>query len=251
MFNKERFPMKLKFLFLILLLLCFGVQANTIEAVVSTSIGGPNDMVTRKIIDRIEKQTNLKFVVLNKPGAAKVIAYNYVNNTHKPTLMLETNEIEKHEVFKHLTQIYNLGYFYNILVVSEKSGIRNLNQLLDLSKQREINFGHGGVGSYSHWSSLYMCEKILRCLDVPYKSSADGMLGLLSGTIDAYAIVSYGSKQFLENNKFIAIHNIRFDKEKSWYKLFGKNLSEKDMQVIASVLSSIDDKFFIDMGFER
>lgn len=232
----------------------FALNVNSserIEVVVSASPGGPNDTVTRKIVDKLERQTNLQFVILNKPGGERVIAYNYVNNTTKPVLILETQEIEKHEVFTKIDEIFNLGYFYNILIVSEKSGIKNLSQLIDLSKQREINFGHASIGSYSHLSSKHMCEKTLRCLLVPYKSSAEGMIGLLTGTIDAYAIVSYGSKQFINNNKYVAIHNIKLKREKSWYKLFSKNLPEKDIQNIKYVLQSIDDRFFSEMGFDK
>lgn len=225
--------------------------AQPIEFVVSASPGGPNDTVTRKIVERLEKQTNLNFVVVNKPGAAHVIGYNYVSNTNKPTLIMSTSEIENNEVHSQLEEIYNTGYFTNYLFVSKKSGIKNLNDLIDLSKQREINFGHGGIGTYSHSAMETICKKTIRCLSVPFKSGAEGMISLLNGTIDAYALVSYGSKQFSENENYTVIHNIRLSKEKSWFKVFGKNLHEKDKQIISSVLKSTESKFFTDIGFER
>lgn len=241
---------------LFLLFLCsffnFNVFATQpIEFVVSASPGGPNDTVSRKIVERIEKSSNLQITVINKPGGAHVIAYNYVTTSNKPTLIMETPEIEKHELFNQVEELHNGGHFINTLFVSEKSGIKNLKQLIELSKKREINFGHGGVGSYSHASMQAMCKSTLRCLDVPYKSGAEGMMALLTGTIDAYAIVSYGSKQFLENDKYVAIHDIRLGKEKSWYKLFGKNLSDKDKNTIMEILKNTDPKFFTDMGLER
>lgn len=241
---------------LFLLFLCvffnFNVFATqNIEFVVSASPGGPNDTVTRKIADRIEKNSNLQFTIINKPGAAHVIAYNHVMTTTKPTLIMETPEIEKHEVFSQVDELYNGGHFMNILFVSEKSGIKNMKQMIELSDKRTINFGHGGVGSYSHLAMQSVCKTTLRCLDVPYKSAAEGMMGLLNGSIDAYAIVSYGSKQFLENDKYLAIHDIRLGKEKSWYKLFGKNLTEKDKRIIVDILKNTDAKFFTDMGLER
>ena len=147
--------------------------------------------------------------------------------------------------------ITTLGYFSNTLFVSEKSGIKNLKQLIDISKKREINFGHGGVGSYSYLAMESICKKTLRCLDVPYKSGSDGMMGLLTGTIDAYALTSYGIKQFLDNDKYVALNNIRLSKEKSWLKLFGKNLSDKDKETIVKVLSSQEQKFYTELGFEK
>lgn len=236
-----------------MLLMSIAVMCNAepIEFVVSASPGGPNDTVTRRVVEILEKNTNLQFVIVNKPGAAHVIGYNYVSNSNKPTLIFETPEIMDNEVITKVDEIFNAGYFYNILYVSEKSGIRNFDQLQALSKRRDIIFGHGGVGSYSHNAMAIVCKRSLSCLDVPYKSGAEGMMALLTGTIDAYALASYGSRQFLDNDKYVAIYYIRAPHDKSWFKLFTKNLSKTDRAAIAAVLQSQDYKFFSDMGFEK
>lgn len=238
----------MKKLFLMLVLAAGLTHAQTIEFVVSASPGGPNDTVSRKIADAIEKNSDIKIVVANRTGGAHNVAYNYVLTTNKPTLIMETSQVEKHELFPQLEELYNAGYFTNILFVSEKSGMKSLK---DLKNKKEVLFGHGGIGSFSHMAMQTLCEKELTCLDVPYKSAAEGMLALASGTIDAYAIVSYGSKQFLENDRYNAIYKIRTEKSKSWYKLFGKNLSDKDKQTIISVLKSLEGKFYTDMGLEK
>lgn len=227
------------------------VSSERIEVIISASAGGPNDTVTRKVINEIEKRSNLEFVFLNRPGGERVIAYNLVNTTTKPTLIFETSEIEHHEVHTKVEELFNIGQFYNVLLVAEKSKIKNLNELLELSKKREILFGHGSIGSFSHLAAKNICEKTLRCLLVPYKSAAEGMLGLLSGVIDAYAVVSYGSKQFTDNDRYFVVHHIKLSKEKSWYKLFGKNISAGDKEIITNVLKSLDTKFFTEMGFEK
>jgi tripartite-type tricarboxylate transporter receptor subunit TctC len=234
-----------------LILLASLANAQVIEVVVSASAGGPNDTVTRKIVEKLEKETNLQFIVLNKPGAGHTIAYSYVQSATKPVIIFETPTIQQHEVFTHVDDIFTTGYFYNTVVVAKSSGIKNINDLMELNTKRDINFGHGGVGSFSHMAAKKICEKTLKCLDVPYKSAAEGMMGLLSGTIDAYAIVSYGSRKFLENEKYIGIHNIKLGKEKSWYKLFGKNLSDKEKQLIADVLRKTETNFFADLGLEK
>lgn len=226
-------------------------NAQPIEFIVSASAGGPNDTVTRKIVEKIEKSTNLQIVVMNKPGAAHTIAYNYVLNSNKPVLIMSTPEIVNHQVYSHVDELYNTGYFSNILFVSEKSNIRNIKQLIELSKSREIIFGHGGVGTFSHSAMEQMCTSTLKCLEVPYKSGANGMLALMSGQLDAYALASYGSRQFLENDKLTAIYSIKSSKDKSWFKLFAKNISLKDKETIINVLKSQDIKFYSDMGFEQ
>lgn len=236
---------------IILVFVCNFCYANTIEFIVSASAGGPNDTVTRKLVEKLEKNSDLQFIVLNKPGAAHVIGYNHVLNSTKPTLIMSTPEIMNHEVFSRVDDLFNAGYFTNTLFVSQKSGIKNIKQLIDLSKTREILFGHGGIGTYSHSAMEQMCQSELRCLAVPYKSGANGMIALMSNEIDAYALASYGSRQFLENEKVLAIHEIRASKDNSWFKLFAKNVSSKDKETIRNILKAQDVKFYNDMGFEK
>lgn len=223
-------------------------KAETIEFIVSASPGGPNDTVTRKIVETLEKNSNLQFVVFNKPGAAHTIAYTHVVNSNKPTLIMSTPEILTHEVFTQVDEIFNTGYFTNILYVSTKSEIKNIDQL---SRLKEVKFGHGGFGSYSYMAMRKMCDQTLKCLEVPYKSGANGMMALMSGEIDAYALASYGSSQFIQNDKINAIYHIRVEKDKSWFKLFAKNISSKDKETIRNILRAQDIKFYNDMGFEK
>jgi tripartite-type tricarboxylate transporter receptor subunit TctC len=232
--------------------LSFNISAQPIiEFVVSAAVGGPADNVTRKLVEKLEKDTSLKFVVFNKPGAAHQIGYNYVISNAKPTLIISTPEITSHEAYSKLDEIYNLGYFTNILFVSKKSNIQNFKQLTDLSKTREIIFGHGGVGTYSHRAMQTLCEKTLKCLDVAYKGGSPGILAVMSGEIDVYALTSYGIKQFLENNMLVPIYATIPTKEKSWVKLFAKNVSKIDQEIISNVLKSQDFNFYADMGFEK
>lgn len=243
--------MKKLLLVLISAILSFSIYAEPVEFVVSASAGGPNDTVTRKLVEKLEKETGRQFVVTNRPGAAHTIGYTYVQNSTKPTLILSTPEIASHDVYAHVQDVYTLGYFYNNLFVSERSGIKSFKHLTDISKTRDINFGHGGVGTYSHMAMEQLCSSVLKCLAVPYKSGANGMLALLSGEIDAYALASYGSQQFLENPKVSAIYKIRAQKDKSWFKVFAKNISQKDQELISGVLKAQDKGFYLDMGFEK
>lgn len=240
-----------KLLAILTLFFTLTVGAQPIEFIVSASAGGPNDTVTRKLAEKIEKATGLQLVIYNKPGAAHTIAYNYVQSSNKPTLIMSTPEVVNHDVFTQLDELFTVGHFTNIVFVSERSGIRSIKDLIALSKLREINFGHGGVGSFSHQSMETICKTTLRCLDVPYKSAAEGMIGVLNKSIDAYAIASYGAQQFLENDKYAAIYEIRNPRAKSWFKLFSKNVSEKDREAIIQALRVQDPKLYTSMGFER
>jgi hypothetical protein len=73
----------------------------------------------------------------------------------------------------------------------------------------------------------------------------------MSGEIDTYAITTYGSTHLFENNKLVPIHNVEFLKDNSWVKLFAKNISQKNKEIILNILQSQDIKFYTDMGFEK
>lgn len=238
---------------LIALLIFIAIEANsqTIEFIVSASAGGPNDTVTRKISDKLEHSLNKQIIILNKPGGSHTIAYNYILYSNKPILIMATSEVVNHPVYQHLDEVFLAGYFTNIMFVSKKSSITNIDQLIELSKSREILFGHGGVITFSHMAMQIICEKRIKCLPIPYRSAAEGMLGVMSGHIDAFAIVSYGSKQFSENNKIIPIYEIEVSPDKSWFKLFSKNISLSDQESIRKILQSQNPKFYRDMGFKK
>ena len=102
----------MKIITLLAIIISFNVGAQpAIEFVVSAAPGGPNDTVTRKLVEKLEKNTPLKFIVLNKAGAAHVIGYNHVLNSDKPTLIMSTPEITNHDVYPTLDEVYNAGYF--------------------------------------------------------------------------------------------------------------------------------------------
>lgn len=235
-----------------MLLLAFSttVYAQQIDFIVSASVGGPNDTITRKIAEKLEKHSSIQTVVINKPGGAHTIAYSFIQNTNKPTLLVSTSEVTHHDVFSQLDEVYNMGNFSNILFVSEKSKIKTFKELIELSKTRDINFGHSGQGTFSNAAMEQLCTTVLKCLPVPYKSGADGMLAIMSGQIDTYALTSYGSQQFLENSRLVAVHTFKPKKENSWVKLFSKNVSKKDRETIINILKQ-DSTFSTGLGFEK
>lgn len=236
----------IKFLLVLFMCLIGAAKANTIELVVAASAGGPDDVLSRRIVEKIEQNSDLKIVISNKPGAAHTIGYNYVQQRVKPTMIVSTSSIADHEVYKELTDVYQLGSFQNIVFVSSSSGIKNINALVSLSKLRQINFGYGGTGTHSHKAMLRLCEGTLSCLPVPYKSGANAMLDMLVGSIDAYALVSYGSDGFLKNDKYTPIYRITNDT--NWVRLFSKNMSEQDITTVRKVLKGLGPEFFSELG---
>ena len=237
--------------YLVALLLWINIAyAQPIEFVVSASPGGPADTASRRIADKIRDSSNIKMTVVNRSGAAHTIAYNYMASAKTPVMLIATSEINSHDVINYVEDLYTLGHFDMVLFASSKSSLYNLNDLINLSKSREINFGAPGVkGSFSYAVMDSLCSTQLRCLRVPYKSGAEGMLAIMIGDIDVYALPSIGISQFLENDKLRIIHTIK--NKDAWFKIFVKNLSQNDKQTILKILKDQDIKFYTDLGFQK
>ena len=225
----------MNFLKYLLLLICFNAYAEPIEFVVPAGFGGPSDVLTRRIANELP----FDVVIINKPGAAHLIGYNYILNSDKPTLFVADSSIVGNPLLGKSRMIYELGMFSNLVFVSKSSGINSWSDLVRLSKKREINFGNGGVGTHSYRAMEEACEQ-LRCLSVPFKSGSDGMLAMLNGTIDAYALVSYGAETFLSNPNYKVIRRIVPTNGDNWVMLFSKNLPSSTVSDIVKVVSKMD-----------
>jgi tripartite-type tricarboxylate transporter receptor subunit TctC len=154
------------------------------------------------------------------------------------------------------------------MFVKNGSNIRSFDDLVKLSKEREIRFGHGGVGTFSWAAADLTCQKIMKCLLVPSPAGAPAMLDILTDTIDVYALASYGSNSFLGNDQYRAIMTYSTQKHptlnlpplpkqykdleiRNWVAIYGRNLSNEDQDTIQRALNNIDPQFFIENGFYK
>ena len=256
---------------LLCLCLCFSSAfSQPIEFVVTSSPGGPDDTLQRKIAAKIEEESNIETVVLNKPGASKLIAYNYLLTTQKPAVTTSSDSILLHSVINTVEPLFYIGSTGVILMTNVNSPIKTLDDLIALSRVREIVVGHGGVTSQGYNAATDLCKVLSnRCLLVPYKSGPEAMLGLISNSIDIFPQASYANDSyinsgrwhpvvFLSRTKHVKFTDIATLPEKykqleqnNWTILFGKNLSEKNKTTIVNILKSLDVSFYTDLGYRH
>lgn len=257
---------------LLCLLFSFGLHAEPIEFVVTTSPGGATDNLVRKIAQEIQNNSNLKTVVINKPGASHNIGYSYIHSSNKPTVFVATDVIITNKntqsypegIVNSVEPLFFLGDFSTILFVNSNTNIKSLDDLVKLTKERPIKFGHGGIGTYGYESLTNLCG-ILDCLPVPYKSGSNAMLDVLNGSIDVYSTVSFGADIYMENSIYRPImlfsnqkhpkydvpllpKQLKSKEIKNWVMLFGKNLSTEEKKTIINIMRNEDQKFYTNFG---
>lgn len=98
-----------------------------------------------------------------------------------------------------------LGTSPMALAVSSSSNVHSLDDLINLSKTRELNIAAGGAGGPHHLAAVLLQKIGVRALVVHYKTSAEMMTAMVSGAIDAYFDTVYQQDAFVKQGRYRAI----------------------------------------------
>lgn len=170
------------------LFLCVS-HAKTYKVFIGTSPGSASDIQTRKLFDEVSKETGDTFVILNKPGAAFLVAYkafmeesktnqnvilfNVISSLITAYITNPNGEIDPNNELKGLMPLQKVHYF---VVVRSNSNYKTASDLV----------GKINIASTSVLSELLIKKYLAHASYqiVPYKSENDSMFALLKNEID-------------------------------------------------------------------
>jgi tripartite-type tricarboxylate transporter receptor subunit TctC len=175
------------------------LPTGQVRIVVGFPPGGGTDAVARVIAQKLAGLWNTSVIVENRPGAAGVIAAEYIAKQPADGTMLLMANFSSHAVAPGLYP--NLGYVVDrdfapivlvgvtptVLIANEKQKARTLPEVIALCKSRpgEISFGSAGLGSVQHLAlEMFKLRAGVQAMHVPYKGSGPLMSDLLGGHID-------------------------------------------------------------------
>lgn len=187
---------------LLLASLCWsaGVSAQTwptrpIRMIVAFAPGGPTDIVSRVIAQRLSEQLGQPVLIDNKPGAGGNLAaelaataapdgYTAFYNTSAivigPALYAKVN----YNPLKDFAPVALTASVPMALVVNPALPVRSVKDFLDLarSKPGQLNYSSSGTGTITHLASAMVTAQTgLQTQHVPYRGSAPGLVDLASG----------------------------------------------------------------------
>lgn len=197
-----------KVLFLFVALLGFagvaGAEPDTawpnkpVRIVVTFAVGGPTNVLTRMLAQRMSENLGQPFIVENRPGAggnvgsevvAKAAADGYLLLVSNPSPFSINQFLYKKMRFvpeRDLVGIVLIAQVPNVLMVNASVPVKSVSELIEYVKQRpgRISYSSGGNGTTGHLSSeLFKTMAGLDIEHVPYGGSAPALLDLVAGRV--------------------------------------------------------------------
>src|SRR6266849_3202563 len=180
-----------------------GVLAQTsyptklVKIIVPYSPGGPADIYSRFLGDRLEKSFGQPFVIENRPGAGAIIGTDAVakaapdgytllsmSNTHTVNESLISKK--PYSLMRDLAPISPINYSDLLLVVNPSVPAKDLNELIALAKAKPgvLNYASSGPGTPYHMAGeLFKAMAGIDVVHVPHKGSAEARTSVLAGNV--------------------------------------------------------------------
>jgi len=170
--------------------------AKPIRMVVPFPAGGPTDVMTRALADKLTQALGQPVVVDNKPGAGGSIGSDLVAKSAPDgyTLLMATSSTHSigpylaklpYDPARDFAPIVYVGKATNILVVPPSLPVDNVRDLIEYAKKNPgLNYASSGIGGISHLTSeMFAAMARVKLTHVPYKGTQLSMPDLMSGQI--------------------------------------------------------------------
>ena len=171
--------------------------AKTVKIIVPFPAGGPTDVLTRFLADKLGGQLGQPVIVENKPGAGGSIGADIVAKSSADgyTLVMATASTHSigpylgklpYDPVKDFTPIVWVGNATNLMVVSNQVPANSVRELIELARKDpgKLNYATSGVGTISHLTSeLFASMAGVKLTHVPYKGTQQSIPDLMSGQV--------------------------------------------------------------------
>jgi tripartite-type tricarboxylate transporter receptor subunit TctC len=171
--------------------------SKPITIVVPFTAGGSTDVITRAVATKLRAALKQEVIVDNRPGAASLVALNYVRSQPADgyTLVLMSTTITtlpalnsnaKYTIEKDFTPVAGVGKGVMLLVAHADTGINNMAELLAQAKASpgKLNWGLASTLGFDHLGAMgIMREAGVKIETVGYKGDSPLTLDLVANRV--------------------------------------------------------------------
>ncbi|HSN34258.1 MAG TPA: tripartite tricarboxylate transporter substrate binding protein [Ideonella sp.] len=171
--------------------------ARPVRVVVPFPAGGPTDVLTRVLAQKLAAAWPQPVVVENKPGAGGAIGSDFVaksapdghtlvmatSSTHSIGPLLQKLPYDAQKDFAPIVQTWSAP---NVLAVSPALGVDNVRALIALAKAKpgQLNYASSGNGTIPHLSGeLFKLLAGVDLVHVPYKGTGLAIPDIARGQV--------------------------------------------------------------------
>lgn len=171
--------------------------SQALRMVVAFPVGGPTDTTARLIAQKLSERLGESIIVDNRPGASGSVGTSQFIRSKPdgytmsmfgmPALIApiihQNNLYDVRTDFTCVSTVYDLPY---VVVINEKMlpGVDNLQQLIEASKNQDINYTSSGAGSIAHLAMEQLKQMgDFDMLHIAYSGSAPAMTDLIGGQV--------------------------------------------------------------------
>jgi tripartite-type tricarboxylate transporter receptor subunit TctC len=171
--------------------------ARAVRMVVPFPAGGPTDVLTRVVAQKLSERWRQPVVVENKPGAGGAIGSDFVAKSAPDgyTIVMATSSTHSigpalqklpYDAEKDFAPIAHVWSAPNVLVVSPTIGVNDVRDLIALAKAKpgQLNFASSGIGTIPHLSAeLFKMLAGVDIVHVPYKGTGLSISDIAAGQV--------------------------------------------------------------------
>jgi tripartite-type tricarboxylate transporter receptor subunit TctC len=176
---------------------------KAIRLIVPYAAGGPIDISTRLLADKVRDSLGVAVIVDNKPGAGGNLGADLIAKAEPDGLTIGIAAVATQAInpwlfekmpfdavrdFTPITQIVRVP---NVLVMNTQTAKRlNINTLADFiayakANPGQLNYGSGGLGSAGHLAGeMFKARTGIFAVHIPYNGGNPAQLALLTGQVD-------------------------------------------------------------------
>jgi tripartite-type tricarboxylate transporter receptor subunit TctC len=137
-------------------------------------------------VEANQLQTQYTFVFDPKPGAGGTVAANFTTNNASNTLWINSSAaFIRPNLFP--TESHNMADFRSILPMCVSPFVissAKYKSWKEVPRDAKLSIGMSGLGTTTHLVSLQIAKNYPNMQVVPFKSTSEAFLGVLTGTVD-------------------------------------------------------------------
>jgi tripartite-type tricarboxylate transporter receptor subunit TctC len=175
-----------------------GYPERPVRLVAGSAAGGGTDFVGRATARKVSGALGQQFVIDNRGGAAGIVGSDLVAKADPDgyTLLVVFSNFSTYpslgkkltfDVQKDFQPISNIATTPLVLVVNNNVPAKSVKELIDLARQKSLNYAAPGVGSMGHLAAeLFKIAAKVNMEHIAYKGGGPAITALIGNEVELY-----------------------------------------------------------------